>query len=458
MKHCNTFVSLLLSFLFLIVSCKKNFEEKISNASESMANKDDHNSFQKFTKEKYSSEGARKWHDLQLRILRLPAGPNPYGLNGNRYFAYLGIALYESVVPGMPSYQSLHGQLNGMPEMPDAGKKDEYHWPSSANAALAFLTKSFYTLASPALKASMDSLENALNAEYRQQASPEDFQRSVAFGKEVAQRIFNWSKTDGALTAYPPYVPPVGPGIWSPTPPNPTAIASPYWGLNRLFVQGSLDNTSSPPPPSYSTDPNSDYYKMVKEVYDISQTLTPAQQATAFYFHDDPGFQAGTHYQSIFSQVMNNEEPSLDFYAIAQAKTGIALAESQIGCWIIKYQLLVERPIRYIRDVLGHTTWNPLIPTHPHPEFPSGHAQTGGAFAAAMTNVFGANYQFTIHTYDNLGMTPRTYQSFFDLAEDVGRARVYGGIHYTYTCNVSIQQGAKIVGNILKTVRFKKGN
>jgi len=197
---------------------------------------------------------------------------------------------------------------------------------------------------------------------------------------------------------------------------------------------------------------------MVKEVYDISQTLTPAQQATAFYFHDDPGFQAGTHYLSIFSQVMNNEKPSLDFYAVAQVKTGIALAESQIGCWIIKYQLLVERPIRYIRDVLGHTTWNPLIPTHPHPEFPSGHAQTGGAFAAAMTNVFGANYQFTIHTYDNLGMTPRTYQSFFDLAEDVGRARVYGGIHYTYTCNVSIQQGAKIVGNILNTLRFKKGN
>lgn len=442
------------SVLFIFVSCKKNTEDKIFDS--------DHVSSQ--TKEyghliqtkTYSSEVAQKWQDLQLRILRLPLGPNPYGLNGNRYFAYTGIALYEAVVPGMPAYQSLYGQLTDMPQMPATEPGKAYHWPTSANAALAFLNRNFYTTASAAFKASMDSLENALNVEYMSEVEAATFQRSVNFGKAVAQLIFNWSKTDGALTVYPPFAPPVGPGIWSPTAPNPTAIASPYWGYNRLFVQGSLDNTSSPPPPPYSTNPGSPYYAMVKEVYDISQTLTPEQKATALYFNDNPGFQGGTHYISMFSQIMHKENPRLDFYALSHVKAGISLAESQIGCWKIKYQLLVERPIRYIRDVLGHATWNPVITTHPHPEFPSGHSQTGGSFAEAMTNIFGPDYHFTLHTYDNLGMAPRSYNSFMEMAQDVGRSRVYGGIHYTYTCNESLKQGAKIVDNILMKLKFKK--
>jgi hypothetical protein len=437
----------------IFFSCQKQIEQQDKQQEIAAAAKDHGHLKQTKT---FSSETAQKWLDMQLRILRLPLGPNPYGLNGNRYFAYCGIGLYESVVGGMPEYRSLSGQLTSMPAMPELESGKAYYWPASANAALAFLSKSFYTLAPTPLKSAMDSLERALNATYQSEVDEATFQRSVNFGRSVAQRIFDWSKADGSLTTWPPYAPPVGPGIWSPTAPNPTAIASPYWGYNRLFVQGSLDNTSSPPPPPYSTDPGSAYYAMVKNVYDISQTLTPEQIATALYFNDNPGFQGGTHYISIFSQVLHQEDPQLDFFALAQAQTGISLAESQIGCWKIKYQLLVERPIRYIRDVLGHATWNPVITTHPHPEFPSGHAQTGGAFAAVMTSLLGSSYQFTLHTYDNLGMTPRSYTSFMNLAEDIGRARVYGGIHYTYTCNESIRQGGKIVSNILARLQFKK--
>jgi hypothetical protein len=141
---------------------------------------------------------------------------------------------------------------------------------------------------------------------------------------------------------------------------------------------------------------------------------------------------------------------------MAHAKTGIAIAEAQIGCWKMKYELLVDRPVRYIRNVLGHATWSPLLSTPPHPEFPSGHSQTGGAFAAVLTSLFGSNYQITIHTYDNLNMAPRSYNSFAEMVEDIGKSRVYGGIHYSYTCTESSKQGAKIAGNILNTLRFIK--
>ena len=190
--------------------------------------------------------------------------------------------------------------------------------------------------------------------QYQSEINAETFQRSKDFGRTVAERIFNWSKTDGSLNANPPYVMAALP-LWQPTAPNPTAAAGPYWGNNRPFVQGSTTGTASPLPPAYSTDPNSEYYAMVKEVYDISQDLTPSQTAAALYFNDEPGFKAGTHYLSMFSQIMHIENPQLDFYALAHAKAGISMAESMINCWKIKYTVLVDRPIRYIREVLGHT-------------------------------------------------------------------------------------------------------
>ncbi|MDQ3277157.1 MAG: vanadium-dependent haloperoxidase [Bacteroidota bacterium] len=447
--------------LFALVSCKKDLDSNEAEQQAILTSAAKVNGHLKQTKT-YSADVALKWLHLQMQILRLsgatPQTPaaNPYSLNGNRNFAYLGVALYEAVVPGMPSYQSLSGQLTDMPKMPETEPGKAYHWPTSANAALAFLTTNFYAAAPAMHKQAMLDLENSLQTEYRQQTDAAIFERSNAFGLEVAKRIFAWAQEDGSQKLYDPWVAPSDPTKWSNTAPNPTGVSAPFWGLNRAFVPGSFNNTASPPPPAYSTDPNSAYYKMVKEVYDISQTLTDEQKATALYFRDNPGFQAGTNYQFTFTQIMHDENPQLDELAVAQAKVGIILADAQINCWKIKYTLLVDRPIRYIRNVLGHTTWNSFLAMPPHPDFPSGHSQTGGAFAAAMTSLLGDNYHFTLHTYDILNMAPRPYKSFNEMADDIGQSRVYGGIHYTYSCVEGIKQGSRIAANILTTLRFQK--
>ena len=456
MKQLNfslTAVTLLLSIGILFNSCHKKMEEEPS-AQELLSGANHGHGHLNQTKT-FSSDVARKWMDMQLRILRLPAGVNPYGLNGVRNFAYCGVALYEAVVPGMPSFESLSGRLTDMPTMPDTEPGKSYHWPTSANAALAYMNKHFYTVANtPAYQASMDSLENALNTAYQLETDAATFQRSKAFGTAIAEIVFNWSTIDGSQTVYPTYVPPPSP-LWNNTPPNPIGIVGPYWGKNRLFVAGSTNGTDSPLPPSYSEIPGSPYYEMVKEVYDISQSLTPDQKASALYFLDDPGYKSGTHYLSIFGQIMNIEKPQLDSYAWAQVYTGISMADAMINCWKIKYTVLLDRPTRYIRNVLGHTTWTSFIPLHPHPDFPSGHAQNAGAFSAAMTKLFGSHYQFTIHTYDNLGLTPRSYNSFNELANDVAKARVYGGIHYTYSCVEGKRQGEKIACNVFQILRSR---
>ena len=437
-------------------SCKKEIDKEKTLPGEIATAANQGNGHLQQTKF-FSATVAQKWQDLQNRFLRTPTTTNPFGRHGHRWFAYCGIALYESVVAGMPAYQSLDVQLTDMPDMPETEPGKAYHWPTVANAALAYMNKHFFVSNVGSVTiSSMDSLENALNTEYAAQINnAATFQRSKDFGRNVAERVFEWSTADGSLNIYPPYVPPPLPQ-WNNTAPNPAGIADPYWGNNRLMVQGSTTGIASPLPPPFSTVPGSDYYNMVKEVYDISQTLTPAQRATAEYYRDQPGFQAGTAYISMFQQIMDVEDPQLDFYALAHIKVGLALYESMLSCWKIKYEALVDRPIRYIRTVLGHSTWNPVFGTPAHPDFPSGHSKNGGAFAAVMTTILGDNYQFTLHTYDNLGMEPRTYSSFDEMAVDVGKSRVYAGIHYTYSCVEGKRMGEKIVANLLGTLKFKK--
>jgi len=414
---------------------------------------DNHDGQLKQTKD-YSSEVALKWMDMQLRLFRTNATPIG-GLPPQRYYAYSAIALYESVVPGMPAYQSLAGQLTDMPAMPETPPGFAFHWPTCGNAALAAMTRNFFPNTSDVNKASIDSLENVLNTAYQSEVKNHEFQGSVQFGKAVAQLIFDWSKTDGAANANAPYTLPVGPGLWVPTPPALAAPFGPYWGNNRLMVTGSLNGSTQPAPPSYSTDPTSDYYKMVKEVYDISQSLTPEQTAIGLYYRDNPGF-GGAHYLSILRQILEQEQPRLDFTAIAFTKASIAIVDAGIGCWKAKYQYNQERPITYIRDVLGYPNWNALFGTPNFPDFPSGHSTIAGSFTEILASLFGSHYSFTNHTYDYLGMAPRSFNSFDELAKEIGDSRVYAGIHYTYSCVAGRKQGEKIGQNILNKLKFKK--
>src|SRR5688572_30905536 len=91
----------------------------------------------------YSSDVVLRWMEMQLELIRT-SSPFIGGLPTSRPFAYASIALYESVVPGMPAYRSLYGQLTDMPAMPKTLPGFAYHWPACANAALAAMNSYFF--------------------------------------------------------------------------------------------------------------------------------------------------------------------------------------------------------------------------------------------------------------------------------------------------------------------------
>jgi hypothetical protein len=443
------------AYIFLLVvsfaSCRKDIKQTEDPAVRS--SKIDNNSHSKHTRD-YSSEVATKWMGMQLRIMQTT--PLPLALANSYFMGYAGVTLYESVVPGTQHYQSLVGQLTGLSALPSIEKGRNYHWAASANAALAAINRDLYPTTSVANKASIDSLENALNDVYKTEVGDETFQRSVNFGKAIAQAIYEWSLTDGRSNPCPPYVP-LGVGYYEFYPGPSIVAAGPCWGSNRLFVPGSLDGSAPVWHPVYSTDPSSAYYLAEKEVYDVSLTLTPTEIASALYYRDNPGFQGGGgHYLSMLLQLLQIEQPSLEKSAIAFAKTGISIADALVGCWQVKYQYNIDRPIRYIREVLGHPGFTPQFATPPHPDFPSGHSTGAGVSEIIFADLFGASYQFTDHAYDYLGMPPQSYTSWADMAQQIGNARVLAGIHTRNACVIARQQGNKVAQNIENKLKFLK--
>ncbi len=401
---------------------------------------------------RFSSDVIDKWITMQVRLERDATGiPNVAFV---RYYAYSGIAAFEALAPGRVFGFSNVSKWNGLTGLPQADRFKLYYLPASVNAALADMNRSIFVNANTVDKAAIDSLENALNIFYSSAANGDIIARSNAFGKSVADAVFSWSETDGYKNASAEYPLPSGPGLWVPTPPGFAAASTPYWGKNRPIIAGSIDNTQPGAPPAYSEDPSSPFFQMVKQVYDVSQNLTPDQTAMGLFWRDIPGVTSAGHWLSILQQVLKQTNSHLDKAALAYAVTGACMSDACISCWQTKYKYNLERPITYIRNVMGFTTWNSLLTTPGHPEYSSAHAVLSSATADAFTVIFGNIGSFTDHTYDYLGFAPRTFNSFRAIGIDAGNSRLYAGIHYQNSINTGLMQGRKVASNIFGKLGF----
>jgi PAP2 superfamily len=397
---------------------------------------------------RYSSDVIDKWITMQVRLERDATGFPAVAFV--RYYAYSGVAAFEALPPGTALEVSTIGKWNGLTNLPQADRFKIYYWPASVNTSLASMNRNIFTKANAIDKAAIDSLENALNTSYLSTENTEVISRSNTFGKSVADAVFNWSETDGYKNASNPYTPPVGPGLWEPTPPAFANAGTPYWGNNRPIIAGSIDNTQPGAPIAYSEDPKSPFFQMVKQLYDASQNLTPDQTAQALFWRDIPGVTIAGHWLSILQQVLKQTNTHLDKAAFAYAMTGVCESDAAISCWQTKYHYNLVRPITYIQHVMGYTSWASLLTTPPHPEYSSAHAVASAATAGAFTAIFGNIGSLTDHTYDYEGFAPRTFSSFRAIGVDAGNSRFYAGIHYQPSVDTGLIQGRKVTANILR--------
>ena len=413
----------------------------------------------------YSSAVATEWFQLALLLTQQTPGFSPPV--ASRALAYLGLALYESVVPGMPNHISLAGQLNELSSLPWAQPDEPLHWPTVANASLATMTRMMFPTATAENKGRIDLLERSLPLKYGADfdpiaLTPEITNRSESFGKLMAMAIMTWARTDGGHEAWGPlrraqanYVPPSGPGQWAPTPPTFTAPLLPWWGQNRPFMLASGADCPPPAPPAYSEEPGSALHSDATEVYRIANAATPAQRQFALYWADDAGktpTPAG-HWVHIAGDLLKGAQANLADAALTYARLNLAMSDAFVVTWAAKYRVNLLRPVTYVQLVID-SNWVPaLMHTPAFPEYPSGHSVVSAAAAQILGTQFGANTAFTDNAHNDRGWGPRRFSSFQTAADEAAVSRLYAGIHFRSGVVAGQVQG-RCVGQKALDLRF----
>jgi hypothetical protein len=366
----------------------------------------------------------------------------------SRTYAYLGVTAFETVASGSDKLQTLAGQLNGLTPVPQREAGANYREAVVLEAAMSAVIKKMFENTGPTGQRAFEAQHAKLDEKATFGVPQDVVDRSKAYGAAIAAHILAWADADGATIVnmgFPPdYELTPGPAHWVPT--NPIVLQQkpllPRWGRNRPFAISSSTQCAPPPPPAYSEDPASDFYKEGKEVYDTKNNLTPEQAAIARFWSDDPmlSWTPPGHWMSILSQVLRRDDVSLEESVDILARLSIAEADAFIGCWETKYKYDLVRPFTYIRRVID-PKWETLINTPPFPEYTSGHSVASAAAATVLTAFFGDNFAFDDETGSGDGLNARKFGSFWDAANQAGISRLYGGIHYRAAIENGLAEG-----------------
>jgi hypothetical protein len=186
-------------------------------------------------------------------------------------------------------------------------------------------------------------------------------------------------------------------------------------------------------------------------------------------------------WNDIAYDVAQRRDLSVDEAARLFALLNAAQADAGIAAWDMKYHGYLWRPIHAIRlaadaapasgqpsggvpPIEPDPNWLPLIPTSNHPEYPSGHSTFSGAAARVMARFFGTDAIAFTCTGDDALIDPRTGQKeirtfpgFWAAAEEAGRSRILGGIHYTFSNNDGLRAGKSIGDHVFDHVLTPSG-
>lgn len=382
-----------------------------------------------------------------------------------RAYAYFTVAMYESTIEVMPALRSLSGQLMRYDRTVWAGDPNGIDWCYVANQVDKRVLEYLYRNMPVSYSKRLIELSDSITLKYCKRTSSEIKERSLDYAGRLADQIIEWSKTDGADEGfnknYPDsYVPPVCPSCWTRTTPGYFSAILPYWGTNLHLINGTEALTEGCEPMEYSTDKGSAMYLDAEDLYKKAKEQKPEHERIAEYWDDSPGY-SGTptgHLMCLSHQLV--AETKLDPSSAMElyVKMGLAINEAFINCWRLKYAFNLLRPITYIHRVID-PQFNTFIATPSFPEFPSGHSFQSGAGSEILKSVFSDSMAFTDKTNawrKDIDGTPRSFDSFTELSEEISISRFYGGIHFKTTLDTSLKYGRMIGVHVFETIKCRK--
>ncbi|WP_255078913.1 vanadium-dependent haloperoxidase [Lacihabitans sp. CCS-44] len=402
-----------------------------------------------------SHDVATKWFELQLQLIPRTPGFTPPVVS--RALGYSGLTLYESLVHGMPHYKSLTGELQELNKLPLPEKDQTYDWEIVANNAQSEIILALYSSNNKENTSIITELKDAINLKLKKGVNEKIYKASVKYGEEIANAIYKYSKNDGGHNAEKNNFPKdfkASPGSCMWTPIGNQSALQPYWGSNRTFIKGNAD-FDLPIPPKCDIGNSSLMFSQAVEVYSVGKNLSEEQKEIALFWADDAGktFTPPGHGVSIALQLIKKENFNLEKTAETLCRIGIAVNDAFISCWKCKFKYNILRPTSFIQTTID-PNWKSLLENPPFPEYTSGHGTVSGAIAAVLSDMFGYNYHFVDNSHEARGLKPRSFDSFFEFAQEAALSRLYGGIHYRMSNEEGLKNGKRI-GKIACELKLK---
>jgi PAP2 superfamily len=227
--------------------------------------------------------------------------------------------------------------------------------------------------------------------------------------------------------------------------------------FTSMFVLNSNTQFQPGPPRGLTTNTYTDDFNAVKTLgRNTESTRTPDQTALALFWEGN----ASVHWNQAANQMARANHLSMSASNRLLAVLNIAMADTAITTWTAKRFYgsspfeVTWRPVTSIPlagtdgnpETDPDPNWLPLINTPSHPEYPAGHPSLNGAAATILLSYFRRQHQtFTLTTRD---LPDRTYTSIAKARSDGNNARVWGGMHYPSTVEISDAEGESIANYV----------
>ena len=340
--------------------------------------------------------------------------------------------------------------------------------PRGASRRAAIIAAGYTSLVGlfPAQKPALDARYEASLAALRldcQDQSPEGqsscanrIDRGIDWGTGVAQVVLAWRASDGFNGSYPPFNGGTAVGQWRPTPPAFGPMSAQGLAFTDPFVLVSNTQFQPRPPRSLTNQRYTDDFNAVKALGRATgSTRTEDQTALALFWDGN----TSVHWNQAANQIARANRLSLSASNRLMAVLNIAMADTAITIWTAKRfygSIPVDvtwRPVTSIpmadtdgnMDTSPDPAWLPLITTPSHPEYPAGHPSQNGAGAAVLLSHFRPQQIFSLTT---AGQPDRTYRNIQQARSDGNNARVWGGLHYPSSVQISDAVGQAIANYV----------
>jgi hypothetical protein len=345
-----------------------------------------------------------------------------------RVMATMHGAVHDAINAIEPHYKMYRFHV----EAPEGASKDAAA-ASAAHGVLSALMPSQKTALDAALAQSLANLGD--------EPAKAD---GIVVGRTAADRMLAWRAKDN-FDAKADNKPGNGAGVWQPTPPGfATGALQQLGGVTPFTLKSTDQFTAKARPVLTSREFERDLDEIKRLGGRHSTERTADQTAVALFWsgNEIPQLNALARAASQARKLSMHENARLF------ALTHTAAADALIVSFRIKYLENAWRPITAIRagygGVAADPSWDSLLITPPHPDYPSAHCIATGAVAQVLRELFGSDeVKFSYLFPPGLGMM-RTYTSLAQIEKEMEDARVFAGIHFRSTNEHSTELGRKV--------------